>query len=530
MLIYVNQIEISGANPLDRILGTIAGWLKDVTKKYFSVDDLKEARTFDLGRQKVRTYNSIKSSPHLYSILFSNPDADVYGRQWITEMGIRVDGGSVTFTILLETSDVSTLVVANTIPSRPRVIKYLQDNGLVSSSTCGYVVKEVGCDRSSLIALLSEIERKERSYPLVLVSSDNDGNYPVRPERLQEYLLGLAQVVICGEDIDSWEMEEILGRKYSAWSGAVNIIFPSKGGRTCRRKLFLSDELNSIEADGKFLPGEILSHVTHSSNGYRKKLHFSPSDVRAKRQKDHSEHLRVKYNEMGENEGYKELLVEALDQLTDYEREMEVINDKHAEEVEAKEYMCLELQDELSQLEADNRLKEHKIASLVSAGYGKEDISPGVDISGIKELLLSAGYNPSPEDCLKLIKVLAPSSISVLDSAFQSSRQSVEFRYGARLLGMLFRLSDEFIPALNDGGDSKAKDVFGSNYSASESQSVSNNDEFRMARTFKYLGKDVFMRRHLKIGNTNSVVDSIRVYFHWDDASSRIIIGGGCRL
>lgn len=439
--------------------------------------------------------------------------------------GVRVDGSTVTFTILLETSDISTLVVANTIPSRPNVIKYLQENGLVSYSTCGYMVKEVGGDRNSLIALLSEIERKERGYPLVLVSGDNDGNYLVKPERLQEYLLGLAQVVICGHDIDSWEMEEVLGRKYSAWSGAVNIIFPSKGGRPCRRKLFLSDELNSIESDGKFLPGEILSHVTHSSNGYRKKLHFSPSDVRAKRQKDHSENLRIKYNEMGEDEGYKELLVEALDQLSDYEKEREVINDRHAEELEAKEYMCLELQDELSQLEADNRLKDHKITSLVAAGYGKEDISPGVDISGIKSLLLSTGYNPSPEDCLRLVKILAPSSISILDSAFQSSKQSAEFRYGARLLSMLFRLSDDFIPALSNGGDSKAKDVFGSNYSASESQSVSNSNEFKMARTFNYLGEDVFMQRHLKIGNNNSVVDSIRVYFHWDDANSRVIIG-----
>ena len=91
MLIYVNQIKVTGSNALDGTLKTVAGWLKELTKRHFTPEELKISEDYIIGRQKVRTYNASQAEPFLYSILFSNPDSEVHGRQWITEIGIRVE-------------------------------------------------------------------------------------------------------------------------------------------------------------------------------------------------------------------------------------------------------------------------------------------------------------------------------------------------------------------------------------------------------------------------------------------------------
>ncbi|BCV65686.1 hypothetical protein TUM17387_10450 [Shewanella carassii] len=65
-----------------------------------------------------------------------------------------------------------------------------------------------------------------------------------------------------------------------------------------------------------------------------------------------------------------------------------------------------------------------------------------------------------------------PSRIVVLDSALTSARDSISFKQGRKLIGLLFKLATEYIDILSQGGDSKAKDIFGKSYSANESETV----------------------------------------------------------
>ncbi|BCV65684.1 hypothetical protein TUM17387_10430 [Shewanella carassii] len=217
--------------------------------------------------------------------MFSNPDSDVHGRQWITEIGIRVESDGVLFTTLLETSDISTQVTDIPQSSRPKVVKYLQNNCNISKDTIGLGLKNISNDEEVFRALLAELERPERKHPVVLVSCDSSGKPLLNPRSLQEQLIGLAQVVVCDQSVDSWEMERALGRRYSAWGGAINVIFPIRNRSVCPRRLLLVEHLEELKSNDKYLIGELLSIITHTTNGYRKRLHFSPTDVRAKRQK-----------------------------------------------------------------------------------------------------------------------------------------------------------------------------------------------------------------------------------------------------
>ncbi|MCF5872139.1 hypothetical protein [Aeromonas veronii] len=89
MLIYVNQFKLVGEHISDIAFQSIAGWLKHVTKRHFTIDELKSGEEFTIERAKVRTYIAVDREPKLYAILFSHPDKTVKGRQWITEIGIK---------------------------------------------------------------------------------------------------------------------------------------------------------------------------------------------------------------------------------------------------------------------------------------------------------------------------------------------------------------------------------------------------------------------------------------------------------
>ncbi|WP_411987131.1 hypothetical protein [Shewanella sp. YIC-542] len=521
----MNQIKVNGSNALDDTLKTVAGWLKELTKRHFTPEELKISEDYIIGRQKVRTYNASQAEPLLYSILFSNPDSEVHGRQWITEIGIRVESDGVLFTTLLETSDISTQVTDIPQSSRPKVIKYLQNNCNVAKDTVGLSLKNISNDEDLFRALLSELERPERKHPVVLVSSDSSGKPLLNPRSLQEQLIGLAQVVVCDQSVDSWEMERVLGRRYSAWGGAINVIFPIRNRSVCPRRLLLVEHLEELKSNDKYLIGEILSIVTHTTNGYRKRLHFSPTDVRAKRQKDHREFLKQKYSELQQSGDYEELLNEAFEQIDSYDSTIEALKDEHQQIVDSFEIEKMELEEINESLSEKIRSNSYTISELKRQLGSANSGGQALDAELIQILSEALSHDPSPEQCLKLVEAIYPSRIVVLDSALASARDSISFGQGRKLIGLLFKLSTEYIDVLSQGGDSKAKEIFGKLYSANESETVEKSPELSKLRQFTYNGEDIYMFKHLRIGVADNITETIRVHFHWDSKKSTIVIG-----
>lgn len=525
MLVYVNQIKINGDNALNSVLKTVSGWLKELTKRSFSIDELKKSEDYNLGKQKVRTYSATHADPSLYSILFSNPDSEVNGRQWITEIGISVESDGVLFSILLETSDISTKVTNIPQSSRPKVIKYLQRNCNVSLSTTGISVKNISNSEEDLKALLSEIERNERNYPLVLVSSEFDGRPVVNLRSLQEQLIGLAQVVEFDKSIDSWEMERVLSRRYCAWGGAINVVFPIGRNSLCHRSLLLKERLEEIKSADRSVIGEILSIITHTTNVQRKKKHFSPTDVRAKRQKDQREYLKKKQIALQQSGNYEELLSEAFDQIDQFDQTIESIREQHQSIVNELEMKILELEDSNERLAEKSRAENFTISALKDQLSWSKNDDQQIDVQLIKIISDCLASDPSPEDCLVIVQKLYPSKVKILDTAFESARKSMVFRNGRKLVGLLLKLVTDYIDALSQGGDSNAKNIFGSSYSANESETVEKSNDLRKLRCFKYNDSDIYMPRHLKIGVADNISETIRVHFYWDSSNSLIVIG-----
>lgn len=520
MLIYCNQLSFDSKTSVDSVFRSIAGWLKMVTKRHFTIEELKSGEEFEVSRMWVRTYKADATNPKLYSVLFSNPDSVVYGRQWITEIGVRIENGKpIYFTLLLETSDISTQVKDLPITTKPTVIKFLKQNCNLYSGTCGLRFKKLITDGNNLKAFLYEIENSTRQTPLILVSHKFDGGTYINPKTLQDHLLGLAQVVVCSPESDSWMMERVLSKRYCAWGGAINIIYPSRGRETCRNKLFVTNDLDDLLSKDVNINLELLSYITHFSNALRKRRHFSPHDVRAKRISDHRKYLKQLFEDSTETKNYEELLEEAFEQIEEQEIVLEKTKEELSNLVEEEQYRVIELEEKLDVKDKELRRTRFYLENKPSTG-SLEPLLP--DISNLFDTI----KNPTPENCLSIAMQCFRERLEVLDSAWQSAENSSGFRQGQKLADLLYRLCTDYYELISTGPESQAKNAFTLNeFAAKESETVRNSPKLKNKRTFVYKGKPTLMLRHLKIGVVDSVQDTIRVHFHWDASNKKIVIG-----
>jgi hypothetical protein len=537
MLVYVQHLRFNGAGAKDAILKGIGAWLKEQLGYGLHPDQLKAAGEFDGFRENLKTGNRTRSwlhiyatteaEPELYAWVLKNADDTTYGRQWTTELGLKCARGQYELSCVVRTDEQSTLIASPVSASRPRVMRYVIHNVTESAdaefdtSVAGISPKTIGPERDSYRGLLAEIERRDRRCPLVLVSPTRDSSYLLDVERLQQDLFGLAQVVKVATDFNRYEMEEVLGRHWSAWSGAINVLaIPSQTGFV-RSRYFLSDEIESWGHTHHDRTSRILAWVTNSTNVHRLRDSIRPEGVMQLALRRRLQAVRVNSEKMNVDELRQEIEEASRLALTQSEWIKTLEDDNSAVNAQASE-----LRQRLDELEQENKTRQYEIASLknalANAGAGR---TSSFDAEALIELACRSDP-PTPTECLRAIEEVYGDVCEVLDSAKNSAREVNHFIYGRRLLDLLKRLVTEYRERLLQGGDSQARTVFGKNeYAAKESETVMASKDMRRMRTFQYRGQDTEMFRHLKIGVDDNAAKTIRVHFHWDAELKKIIIG-----
>jgi hypothetical protein len=532
MLIYVNQLSIKGDDAEDQVLRTIAGWIQEKTSLKLSPDKLRSPQEYEVNRAHVRCFPASLRSPALYTFLFTHPDDTVRGRQWVTELAVLEKDDGVLFSVLLETSDVSTRVKDLPGASQPKVVRYLAENCQTTScrlapDTAGLMLRNLHASDADYRAWIAEVERIGREHPLVLVSASFDTGSPlINASKMQEQLIGLAQVVVMDSDIDNWAMERAVGKSYCAWGGAINIIYPHLGRAKCSTDIIFAPEILDQKNRGINISGEVLSRITHRTNGYHKRRHISPYDARAKRQRDSIADLLEKVRSNNVDTDYKSLFEIAAQELKDAEAVADERQRKFDLDVQQIEFEKMELEDRVDELEQSTRkLSADKKAlneQLLSAGKEFRVLDKFV----VESIFEGLTDSPTPKIALILISSLFPDRVTVLDSAFESAKESDKFEQPNRLVGMLYRLANEYYDEMRAGGDVRARQVFSQNeYSATESDTTQGNKTCRESRTFPYNQRQIPMYRHLRIGVADDARKTIRVYFEWVSDDQRIIIG-----
>ena len=537
MLVYANQLRLRGSAAEAAVFRAVGGWLKEQLGFGLHPDQLKQdgeyTGTRATQRSWLRIYACYEGEPAMCAWVLKHSDREVRGRQWIVELGFKRSETALEVSCVVRTDDLSTLVSKLPSASQPRVIRYIVSNVLGSrdadfvDALPGEFVKSIGEDRDSYRAFLAEIERPERDGALVLLSATREGEYLVNPDLLQRTLVGLADVVQVKPGSNSYEMEEVLGRSRSAWDGAITILsIPSAG--SVRSRYFLSDEIETW-GDERQRISQILARVTANTNVPRLRNHVRPRGVEMLAVRRRAQARLAQIARMSVNELRREL----ADQKAVHETALQEQKEEHdsllaafSDDYERVQNESARYEEEAKARDAEVREKDFQLQSLRAAmAGGTQPRDTNFDAEPLVKLIARTEA-PSPLECIELIEQLYGGTSIVLDSAKTSARKASGFRRGRYLLDLLLRLVTSYRSALLEGGDSKARLVFGRNeYAAKESETVMNSSSLARYRTFRYDGTDVKMFQHLKIGAADDPTQTIRVHFHWDSDRELIVLG-----
>ena len=530
MLVYANRLQVHGDASESVVFRAIGGWLKEQLGFGLHPEQLLSSGVHNGQRGELRSrlqiFSCYDGEPALCAWVLKHGDAAVRGRRWTVEVGVKKSAGTLEVSCVVKTDEGNALVSTPVSASQPRVVRYLVNNVATAGEVAfaeavpGEVLRTVGEDRDSYRAFSYDIHRRDRDAAIVLVSPTREGSYLVNPTELQKTLIGLANVVRVLPGSNTYEMAEELGRRMSAWDGAVNVLPVPLPWGEIRPRLSLSDEIQAW-GDNPQRISQILARVTVTTNVPRLREHVRPEGVRLLSMRRRMEKLRTTAVKMKDAE-LRQALIEASQQA---EEDQERVFEGFAEENQDILNELSRYKDELRETQDELRQKNFEIRSLKDQLFAVgTDRSVDFDPDPLLKLIARKGP-PSPVECLDILERYHGDKCTVLDSARGSARKS-RFIDGCELLDLLIRLVTRYRASLLDGGDAKARRVFGQNeYAAKESKTVMASPALRRYRTFDYEGAHVGMFRHLKIGIADDPTQTLRVHFHWDGTRQKIVIG-----
>jgi hypothetical protein len=529
MLVYANKFVFEPKNGTEQIIQLVAKWVGQRARQRVDAERLaegiRELRLKDGSTLTSRATINVEKNPtypYVFCAQLSHGDDMVSGRRWVTEVGLRQEGlgNPIECSVLLKTDEVSARVRNPIQVTRPKLVAQLIQECSPIGQTPGLSVKRL--NEESARAFLHEVERDEREHPIVLISCDKDGLYPVEPERLRSILVGLSDVVEVPASVDTFAIEEIVGRRYIAFGGAINVVFPSRKGDRgwfCETVLFRPTEIIEFLAEGKTIESEVLAAITHRTNLPYSWRHISLEMVsQAVLRTQLAQMLeRARESDNSEELGEYIALLESADQ-----------------ELIAKDAELARIRSEYKEKEREARKLQADIANLKHALSGRQASEDNQDdevveaLAPLRESITAVlRGNPSLQQALELTSSLYAERIVVLDAAINSAKESDRggFRFGDKAFELLSKLANEYWQALADGkGDQHAKAAFGHNaYAQNEGQALSGPGKQR--RTFSYHGKTFLMEKHLKSGVKDSLAETLRIHFEWVAEEKRLVIG-----
>lgn len=220
MIVYASEIFFPLV-PIETILEEVSFWLGrkkfpiPVDKQFLYQTRPKES----YGSQDLEMYLAqFQGQEYAWAMRYSHDHRGSSERHWVVELGIQRTDEHLLVTILLQTfPDFNNF-------SRPRLIKDLMHHLPPLETTAGLTLRTV--DEAGLLALREEIDRVTRYHPIVLISQDSEGRYPIAPESLQDQLISLADVYAIPADVPTKARSEILHSYYNVSEGMIKIVWP----------------------------------------------------------------------------------------------------------------------------------------------------------------------------------------------------------------------------------------------------------------------------------------------------------------
>ena len=432
----------------------------------------------------------------------------VVEREWLTDLFVeKRHGAFVRFGAQL------TCLCSSDDPgfdhSRPRVIRDVLENlaGEADDEALTNTFQNVTAkDVDSLVGLLYKPDRR---LPVVIVSVDDQGGAQIDLDRLSNRLSGTAHLR-CLAIEPSFELTRAVGKRMSTFNGAVRIYMPAleqESEDPFQHPLWLAPAsgqnprvLNQAasrvlplgfrdpEGDARFWRVGLLRQATSRL--------IADTATGSREEQLDAEITALKL------EG--SVLLEAA-------KAAEALM---YEEASKSNYA----QAEVEKLQEENYTLRERLRTVPMNAAGSVANLLEDDVFSVFE------QSPSLESSLRIVSSLFPERVVVLQSAYESARDSYGFVHRKKAFGLLWSLCTDYWNALSSGeGDVTARQCFGASYAAKEASKISAAG--RKRRTFHYDGGEMLMEKHLKIGVADNKTETLRVHFEWSGDSKSIVIG-----
>lgn len=513
MLLYCSQLVVRDSKSPTTILAAVAEWLSRKTGSVLAGADLIDGFS-RRGNDGSAIACTICDAPgeSCFAIQYRHPDRSFPAREWITDIGGRLDGVAWRCSISLATFETSRYIPPVEQTTRPQVVRNIVERCRIDSSTIGCSAQPLTI--SDAEAFEYQIKDPGRSYPLVVVSCDMSGKFLVDPNRLASLLTGIAEVVFVPKEVDTFHLEHLLTPAYSAYGGAVSIIWHQDrpGAARIHTSKLIPERLLEMKSANPDLESELLAKICHRCNASNSRTAVTFDSVRRMAAQTRL-HLAL-----SKGEPDKELL--ALYEDADKQQRAQIEAQKR--DIDGLLDDLAKSEEERERLEAYAEALKQTIAAGRISERASDGSRPAIPAPRVLELLCG---KLDLEKCLEVIELTFSDRVVILDSARRSAEESADFNNPQKALELMWKLCDGYWSAIVAGSDQDARAVFGNSYAANESETARNNKRARDLRCFEYKGKQVEMMKHLKIGVKESTAETWRLHFHWDAEDAKIVIG-----
>lgn len=515
MLVYANTLHFKAEADLEMALLVLEQTLAQITNEDVSLGGELSFNPFkrqfnDGSRYVFGKYE--RDGEAQYSLKYSRKDADLATRLWHTTISFRripVNEENKEITtdckITVETEDFKPTEAPAVVYTPPIVGKFMKHLPLSILTPQPNVVTLDNGD--ALYELNSDIEFNDRRYAIAIVCPDDNDEMPIKSGRLAYLAAGLAQVYEIDVKAD-WEgLQDVLGYKFTPKSGEVKFIYPvnQNGGYMIPQFDYRPFKIKNLRDEGVDVEQEMFSQIAQRlcrTHAYRQ---TTPENV-AK---------LIKYQSFQDIKRHaiqtaEETLSKEISEIfSDSDRELD------------------HLRTETKDLKAENRRLKYELQTLQDVFQPTSNVPVAAFNYGeLKKILDISCERYLVEDSLNILQATFPERLVVLPSAFASAHESRTFREKKRAFHLLWKLATDYYQTLCEGKpDAQARQIFGDDFSAKESETVEKNAVARQLRIFTYNGNDYEMMAHLRIGTKDSVADTLRVHFRWFADEQKIVIG-----
>jgi hypothetical protein len=176
----------------------------------------------------------------------------------------------------------------------------------------------------------------------------------------------------------------------------------------------------------------------------------------------------------------------------------------------------VEAMKERDEARAQVQAQETLVGQLQAALANRKPQTASMEVQDLLREVIAGPQNP--EQCLRLVAAAYPDRVILLPSALRSAKDVQNFQRVRGLAGLLQKWVTMYHDALvSGGGDEQGHDLLGWSFAAKNGDGAQ--------KSFEYKGRKVNMPRHLRIGTKESFNETIRVFFAWDSAERKLVIG-----